>query len=63
MTDNKPNIAFIGKKIRREPLTRIHNGHRTIELPEDQKRPFYHAEASTIVRLFPLLYKPILKRK
>jgi hypothetical protein len=53
-----PNIAFVGSKDGREPLMLINNGHSTIVMPADQDKPFFHLEAKTICKLFPLLYKP-----
>ena len=46
--------------IKAEPLTTINNGEKKIQLPgveEQLKGPFFHQEASTIVRLYPGLYK------
>lgn len=59
ISDDSPNLAFVGKKDGKEPFTQINNGNTTIILPEDQSKPFYHAEASTICQLFPLIYKPV----
>jgi hypothetical protein len=58
----EPNIAFVGEKDGKQPLLQIHNGDTTIILPEDQSKPFYHAEAKTIVRLFRYLYKPVIQK-
>lgn len=63
MSESKPNIAFVGKKDRRDPLLLINNGDTTIVLPANQSKPFFHLEAAVIVRLYPLLYKPVLPRK
>ncbi len=67
-----PNIKFVGrdreehgKTIKAEPLRKINNGERTIHLPGDgtkadeqaQRAGFYHADAVTITRLYPKLYK------
>lgn len=57
--EHAPNICFVGAKDGREPFSLINNGSETIVLPEDQSKPFYHAEASTIVRLYGWLYKPV----
>ncbi len=59
---DSPNIAFVGARAGREPLLTIMNGHVTIVMPADQSKPFHHAEAKTICRLFPLLYRPVVSK-
>lgn len=54
-----PNIAFVGGREGREPLRAINNGSSEILLPADQSKPFYHEQASTIIRLYGWLYKPV----
>lgn len=54
-----PNIAFVGGKGGYRPLLLINNGDREIVMPQDQRKPFFHAEAATICRLFPWLYKAV----
>ena len=59
-SSQEPNIAFVGRnKNGFQPLTLINNGDDTIIMPKDQSKPFYHEEAKTICRLFPLFYKPV----
>lgn len=73
-SEPEPNIKFIGKTYyspgkrkvlrRDEPVTKIFGTG--IELPNasDQKRArkFYHPDAKKIVRLFPHLYKNLVKK-
>jgi hypothetical protein len=54
-----PNIAFVGEKNGHQPLQLINNGDATIVMPEDQSKPFHHAEAKTICKLYGWLYKPV----
>lgn len=58
VTENLPNIKFIGKD-GRKPVQSIRDGAAFIQMPkrEVQKTPFYHEQASLIVRLFPNHYK------
>lgn len=60
-TLEQPNIKFIGGRIGREPIRAFVDGNVIVALPLDseQSKPFYHAEAARIARLFPLLYKPV----
>lgn len=62
MADNQSNIAFIGKRLGRDPLLVINNGSTTIVLPEKQGRPFYHQEAKTIIKLYPWLYRKVVPK-
>lgn len=55
---DSPNIAFIGKD-GSEPLRRIQNGDQSIDLPENQAKPFFHPDAKIICRLYGWLYKPV----
>lgn len=57
-----PNIAFVGAKDGKQPFAFIYNGNTMIVMPEDQSKPFFHAEAKKICRLFPLLYKAVLSK-
>lgn len=58
--NDQPNIAFIGReKNGFQPLTLINDGDTTIVLPADQSKPFFHAEAKRIIRLYPWIYKPV----
>lgn len=56
---DEPNIAFIGEKIGREPITKFNDGMKLVTMPpvEEQLKPFFHKEAPRIVRLWPKLYK------
>lgn len=58
----KPNIAFVGTLAKREPLRQISDGMDTIELPEDQSKPFYHEDAVRIIQIVPELYKPVIDK-
>ena len=65
-----PNIKFSGRRrpgsAAPAPLERIHFHGRVIELPaadtQKRKRLFYHADAALISKLFPHLYKNVIRR-
>lgn len=50
----EPNIVFIGTG---KAVTQINDGMTSMVLPEDQSKPFYHAEAARLCRLFPNKFK------
>jgi hypothetical protein len=62
VSEESPNIAFVGGKDGKEPLPLINNGSSTIVLPADQSKPFFHVDAKTIIRLFPWLYKKVVDK-
>lgn len=55
---DEPNIALVATR----GFTEISVCGRKIELPKDQSRPFYHADAGEICRLFPQFYKPVVAK-
>ena len=52
----EPNIAYVGDV---EPFKFFNTATGRISLPEDQSKPFYHAQAKLIIQTWPLLYKPV----
>lgn len=48
----------------REPITKFNEGEKLYTLPpvDKQKKPFYFAEASRLLRLFPILYKENIEK-
>ena len=52
------NIAFIGEEPWK-PLIKVHTASGRMKLPEDQSKPFYHAESGFLIRTFPHLYKAV----
>jgi hypothetical protein len=54
------NIAFVGEG---KPLVSINAQGVSINLPEDQSKPFYHERARFIIQNFPHLYKPVKEIK
>lgn len=59
MSNQEPNIVFVGGRDGREPFREIINGDEKIKLPVNQAKPFYHKNADVICRLFGWLYKRV----
>lgn len=55
------NIAFIGDESAK-PLLKINAQGKHLKLPPDQSKPFWHEDASYIIRHFPNLYKPVVEK-
>jgi hypothetical protein len=58
----EPNIAYVGPDGKQ--LSKINSGMRkSIILPEDQSKPFYHERAGEIISQYRGLYKKVEKIK
>ena len=56
VASNPPNIKYVGPEGKH--LRRINSGMRkTIILPEDQSKPFYHERAGEVISQYRGLYK------
>lgn len=59
MAQKPLKIAYVGKDPAPASIT---DGSTHIVMPEDQSKPFVHAEARRILKVMPELYKPVVEK-